>query len=333
MAMIDIKNLDKLTVEQRDQFNNLLTQFPHLESKMNTSRELNTPTKLEETATIEMDRSAPPTPASRTDEMDYSTFVVPEEKIVPTYRKNEMPSIKVNPKESFLKSFEQEKVQTKQEETERRDDMKKAAKEAGISPEVASFNPEGKTHPVLHKLRASMGLRSVQPPVVVDIGGCRYSLRALDRSSAVNATSLALTTTANKLVYETNLEVAIIAFSITAIDGVPLYDIFAIPSEEMEMTADGKQRMIQISRLEQEERASRDMYLELLKSPNELIETLGVYYQQEFPPLTLLGKDKVRFMCPVADCLQARIAESDSVCFCPVHGEKMASEAGLPNPS
>jgi len=324
MSLIDIKNLDRLTSEQRAQFDALLEQFPHLESKMSTSRELNTPTKIENSPAPKV--ALPQQPSG--EEVDYSSFMVADSAPVDkAYRKEEMPRIQINPEESFLKSFDKEKEVDSQDEEKRRDEVKKAAEAAGLAPEIASFNPAGKTHPILQKMRATVGMRSVQPPVVVDIGGCKYSMKPLDRLAIVNASTLAVSTTSNPLGYQTNLEVAIISFSVVAIDGVPLYEIFSIPEEEI---VEGKK--VIISKMDREERAAKEFYIELLKSPNELIETLGVYYQQEFPSLSLIGKDKAKFMCPVADCLQARIAEITVECFCPVHGEKMAREDQLPNP-
>lgn len=328
MAMIDITKLDKLTPEQRDQFNNLLAQFPHLDSKMDTSRELNTPTKRE--------LDAIPQPRSFTEELDYSSFLVPD---VPmetgSYKKNEMPSIKVNPEESFLKSFdkEEQKVEaSKEQQKDVREQVKKTAESLGIKPEIASFSPEGKTHPILQKMRASVGLRSVQLPKVADVGGCKYGMRALDRQGLVNASVLTRETTNQVSLYETNLEVAILSFSIVEIDGAPLRDIFSIPEQDMVLDQDGKSRLVEISRMDRDERAARFFYIELLKSPNELTEALSIYYQQEFPALELIGRERAKFMCPVENCLQVRIAEKGTVCYCSEHGEQMAQEGDLPNP-
>ena len=52
MSLLDINNLDSLTPEQRAQFEGLLSQYPHLDSRLKDSRELNTPSKL---ASDEMD--------------------------------------------------------------------------------------------------------------------------------------------------------------------------------------------------------------------------------------------------------------------------------------
>jgi hypothetical protein len=327
--MIDLKNLDKLSPEQRNQFNALLEQFPHLDSKMQTSRELNTPSKSEVDG----------------DEIDYSNFTLPSSDVKTsgsTNNRDLLPKLKVNPEESlFTSSLSSEDddedivAPHSKEAAERKKEQERArrvqvAVKAGQPYEVASFNPEGKAHPVLQKLRATVGLRSVQKPVVCNVGGCNYSMRPLDRANIANATVLALTTTTNQLLYESNLESAIIAYSVVAIDDVPLMDIFSIPKSDIFA---GDQTPTELTTLQREEKAANAFYMELLRSPNELVEALGVYYQQEFPPLTLLSNGKSKFLCPEANCLQARIADYDAVCYCPAHGVQMAREDLLPNPS
>jgi hypothetical protein len=324
--MIDLKNLDKLTPEQRSQFNALLEQFPHLDSKMQTSRELNTPSKLEVEG----------------DEIDYTNFTLPSDvKTSGTNNRDLLPKLKVNPHESSFTSLASEDddedivAPHSKEAEERKKEQEKvrrvqASVKAGQPYEVASFNPEGKAHPVLQKLRATVGLRSVQKPVVCNVGGCNYSMRPLDRANIANATVLALTTTTNQLLYESNLESAIIAYSVVAIDDVPLVDIFSIPKSDI-LVED--ETPTELTTLQREEKAASAFYMELLRSPNELVEALGVYYQQEFPPLTLLSSGKGKFLCPEASCLQARIADYDAVCYCPTHGVQMAREDLLPNPS
>ena len=322
MAMLDIKNLEKLTTEQRAQFDALLSQFPHLNSKMETSRELNTPSKFEQEKI--------PQPLAVDNEIDYSTFMPePTER---TIKKEEFPNLKINPDDASFASLSHEveiRKPTPEElakkEQVRKQQQVKAAIAAGQSPEIAGFNTEGKAHPVLQKLRATVGLRSMQEPVVVDIGGCRYSMRPLDRRAITNATVFAMSMTHNPIMYETNLETAIIAYSVVAIDNVPLTDVFSIPTADLENTS--------YTQLRREEMAAEALYTELLKSPNELIETLGTYYQQEFPVLNLIGAGKAKYLCPAAQCLQSRIADLDATCYCPVHGGKMAREDQIPNPS
>lgn len=335
MPMLDLKNLDKLPPEHRAQFDALLDQYPHLKSKMDTSRELNTPTRLEEKNFIKPTEGV-------ADELDYSNFSVPQPDVRSQPNKDMLPKLNVNPRESSFSSLEQEdekevpvaphSKEAKDAEDARQEQLRqKRVKEslaAGQPPEIANFSTAGKTHPVLTKLRATVGLRSVQEPLVFNVGGCKYSMRPLDRGNLADATLLTMTTASNPMLYESYLESAIIAFSVVAIDSVPLYDVFSIPKEDIE---DGKR--VQLTQLQREEQAAKALFTELMRSPNELIEALGVHYQQAFPPLSLLGEGKVKFMCPVADCLQSRIEDYNAVCYCPVHGEKMAREDLIPNPS
>jgi hypothetical protein len=214
--MIDIKNLDKLTPAQRAQFNSLLEQFPQLESKMDTSRELNTPTKQEQAPAPQIN-----------EEMDYSNFMSPsiQEKPLEINKEN-LPSLKFEESPSFGSlDREEDKPLTKEEKAAKEERVKqarvKAAVAAGQAPEVASFSPEGKVHPILTKLRATVGLRSVQKPIIVNVGGCNYSMRPLDRGAISNATALAMSTTTNPILYQTTLESALVAYSIVAIDNVP----------------------------------------------------------------------------------------------------------------
>jgi len=331
MAMIDIKNLDKLTDAQKQQFNALLEQFPHLDSKMETSRELNTPTKLEnEKAFIQ--------PNHRMDEeLDYSNFMaVPVVPVTSSQPKPDMPTLKVNPNNNIFASLETATVDEKDlpENKDRNEQIRQkriqAAINAGQEPEIASFNPEGKVHPILQKLRATVGMRSVQKPVIVNVGGCRYGLRPLDRLAISQATTLALTTTTNPTIYQANLEAAIIAYSIVEIDNAPIADVFSI--SKYEETTDGSQPTVPLTQLRRDEMAADALYMELLKSPTELVDALSTYYQQEFPPLDLMLAGKAKFMCPVGNCLQTRIGDLDEVYYCPIHGDRMAREDRLPNP-
>jgi hypothetical protein len=338
MSLIDLKNLEKLTPEQKSQFNALLEQFPHLESKMETARELNTPTKMDEA------RYVTPTPASQVnDEVDYANFSItsPLQEAQPeSTNKDLLPKMKVNALESSFSSFETETEERKpspreaqEMEEKRREHVRqqqiKSGVDAGQSYAVASFSPEGKVHPVLQKLRATLGMRSVQKPVEVNVGGCIYGMKALDRMSLANATLLAITTTTANALYESNLESSIVAFSVVHIDGVPLYDIFSIPTEDGPIGEVASP----LTREQREQKAAEAFYIELLKNPNELTEALGIHYQQEFPPLNLLGAGKAKFLCPVENCIQSRIADYDTICYCPVHGAQMARETDLPNPS
>lgn len=315
--MIDLKNLDKLTPDQRTHFNALLDQFPHLKSK--AGDKLNTPTKQELDPDDDFSYGGIATmPEASEEEIDYTTFQLPKTEPVKRDPKD-FPSIKVgegvgNSPLSFDQPIvkEEGKVEVK----------------PLVAPPVEkspNFSTEGKIHPVLLKMRAALGSRASQLPVEVEIGGCTYGLQALDREGVANATSLAMSNTTNQTLYDANLEASIIAFGLVTIDKVPLIDLFKIP----DTYADGKIILLKQRKI----MACEYMFIELLASPNELVETLGIYYMQHFPVLSLLDDRKGKFMCPVANCLQFRIADKESDNYCPVHGDKMTEEDDLPNPS
>lgn len=198
-------------------------------------------------------------------------------------------------------------------------------KKVTAQPTKPQFSPEGKAHPILQKMRAALGSKLGNLPVDVAIGGCTYGLQALDRNAMAQATSLALSITTNQTLYDANLETALISFSIVYIDKVPLVDIFDIPKNHDDGTF--------ILKSDREILAAHAMFAELLASPNELVESLGIYYQQHYPMLSLLEEGKGRYMCPEPKCMQFRIAEMGSDNYCPVHGKKMLEEDELPNPS
>ncbi len=316
MSMIDIKNLEHLTPEQKKQYSELLENFPHLNSKMDSSRNLDTPLANEIRAS-----------SNSTDEIDYDLYTNINSEINPNKRSVpvDSPEIKIDEKSNFFSSFEPEVAEsTNKMKAEVEKKRIQSAIKSGQPEAVAKFNPEGKVHPILKKMRATLGMRVGHDERTLDLGGCKYSMRVLDRARLTQATVLAISMTSNPDIYESNLETAIVAFSIVSIDKVPTADIFSIPYED----SDSKT----LTSLQRNERAAHALYIELLSSPNELVENLSIFYQQEFPNLNLLGAGRSRYLCPMPNCLQSRIAEVNGDCFCPVHGEKMAAEDALPNP-
>lgn len=324
--MIDLKNLDKLDPEERAQFDALLANFPQLQPK--EGNKLNTPTKMEldpyNKLSYENLESRPTAPATapataptQEDELDYASFAVPKSE--PLVRnKEDLPQLKISDGSSVpTKSFDATSTEVKKEEVQPRQDNTRKPKQSNL------FSPEGKTHPVLQKMRAALGSKIAVKPIDVSLGGCVYSLQVLDRSSMAQATVLATAATSDPSLYDVNLETALIAFALVAIDNVPLVDIFDIPTHRDDTF---------IHKRERETLAAQAMFSELLASPNELVEGLGVYYQQYYPMLSLLEEGKSKFMCPEPHCMQFRIAELSSDNYCPLHGQKMTSEEDLPNP-
>jgi len=312
--MIDMKKLNRLSPEQRQHYEALLAQHPHLSTKQDKrEHKLDTPTKME----LDPDNRLQYADMGEKveDELDATSFDVPEAEPA-TIDRTQLPTVNVGEGANTVgSSFEQPSV----------DDEKPEPVKAPPKPSKPYFSPQGKQHPVLAKMRATLGSRSGQLPLDVSVGGMTYGLKALDRRSVAGATALAIASTENPAMYDTSLETSIIAFSIATLDRVPVVDVFQIPEND----SDGKF----ITKTTRDVQAAEKMFLELQSSPNELIETLGIHYQQNFPVLTLLEGDKERYMCPVAGCQQFRIAEKSTDNYCPAHGAKMIGEGDLPNPS
>lgn len=320
MSMIDLNNLDKLSPQQREQFNDLLKQFPHLEPKLKPSRELNTPSRQEMLEQGLADEN----------ELDYSDFLTPDQ---PTKKrelsKKDLPQIKVDPqKRSFMSSFEDEDREKEiKEALKPKKENRKRKSEKEPEREKEEFSPVGKVHPILQKMRMSMGLKR-QETVSITLGGCEYTFRALDRKSVAQATSLASNYVDNPVLYTTTIEEALLAYSIIEIDRVPVSVIFDIPRSKIEKGVE-----YPIYEVERDQLAAKEMFHEIRKLPPEVVENLGIFYRQEFPPLQILGADKTKFLCPEPYCMQSRIASVTETCYCPVHGTEMQREESLPNPS
>jgi len=320
MSMIDLNNLDKLSPQQREQFNSLLTQFPHLEPKLKQSRELNTPSKQELVSQGLVDEN----------EIDYADFLTPS--VEPAKReisKKDIPKMRIDPagKNSFMNSFNedgQEEDEDKPKE-KKKDYEKKRRKEERR--EEGEFSIEGKPHPILAKLRATVGLGR-KDIATLNLAGSTYSIKALDRKSITQATSFATIYAGDPILYSTAIEESIVAHSIHSIDGVPIADIFDIPKMKKE-----NNKMVPMLQYERESEAAKKMFFEIRSLPNEIVESLSVFYQQEFPPLQLMEKNKSRFLCPEANCMQSRIELITETCYCPKHGSQMVRETELPNPS
>lgn len=306
MGMIDLENLDKLPPEMQEQFAELLKQHPHLDSKLKSeAHELNTPTKLENTALDE-------------NEIDYSNISL-DDSPKPTTTKPKVPTLRV-----------QEQDSDSAEEIIK--DAEAATKKQTTRPEqkssVQNFSPTGKQHPVLKKLRASLGLGVFQKPFVAEIGGLKYEMLPLSRDTMTQAIALAALNSLNDGEFRANQDVAIIAFSVQKIDSIPLIEVFSVADHDV--TLQGEK--VPLTVLQQKEQAANLFFHELKDSPPELSEALINYYQQEFPPKQLLAANKVTAYCPEANCTYQRILDEDEVGYCPYHGSELAKETDLPNP-
>ena len=185
-------------------------------------------------------------------------------------------------------------------------------------PKEGVFSPVGKEHPVIAKLKATLGMNEVSSKLT-NIGGTRYEMRRLRREELIKATSLAAHRTDNPASMRGNIECAILAHAVLSIDGVDLVDLFCLEPE------------VQALPVVEKKVAAREAYFDLLlDSPNELIETLMQFYDNTFPQIDLLDKDKVLGYCPVAKCQHKRVIPLERKGFCPDHGRELVTE--IPNP-
>jgi len=312
MGMIDLENFDKLPPEMQKQFSELLKQHPQLESKLKgASHELNTPTKFENMASEDDDPNV----------MDYSGLDLddaPQEKPkAPTLRVSQEPTA-----EEIDKEERRAKVATKKKK------QAKMAEEMKQPEEVANFSPVGKQHPILKKLRASLGMRTYKQTVKAEIGGLTYEMAPIVRESMTKAVTLAAINSLNDAEFRSNQDLAIVSFSVVSIDGVPLTEVFSIPKEKVE--EDGS--TLPLNEFQRQDQGAYALFHELKDSPPELADALIVYYQQEFPVKDLLGPGKVATLCPEANCNYTRIISDEEEAYCPYHGAKMAREDQLPDP-
>ena len=312
MGMIDLDNFDKLPPEMQKQFAELLKQHPQLESKMKgASHELNTPTKMSDDS--ENDPNV----------VDYSSIGL-EEDTIAAKPKSSTPTLRVSAEPT---NEEIEKEEKKAKVREKKQKQAEAASALKQPEEVANFSPEGKQHPVLKKLRASLGLGTLQKPFVAEVGGMKYEMLPLTRDSMTKSITTAALHSRNDAEFRANQDIAIVAFSIQKLDSVPLADVFSISTVEQQ-----DDKMVPVSDIQRREQAAIALFHELKDSPPELADTLITYYQQEFPPKDLIGVGKTTAHCPTANCTYTRIIDETEESYCPYHGSKLASEGQLPNP-
>ena len=345
MTTFDLRHLDQLSPEQRQQFDQLLDQFPQLASKMDTSRHLDTPgaaqrSKAPAPQAPQASAAARPIPVppgivppggtrpSSDQVMDYQEFNAPPDDHVrrpsPT-----IPTIKIDPDNNM---FEQSIKPARDDDDERPErktkDKQPEPEPEEQRPEVKAFSPLGKVHPVLAKLRATLGMAGTKPPYVVEVGGMKYEMHALSRGQVSRASVMAALASLNDQEFKYKIENSITAFSVDKIDGVPVEDVFQIPETRDD---DGLIRPVPIH--ERREMAAQALFDFLDQSPSELTDTLAQHYNQEFPPLEMVEKGKKTTHCGAPGCQYTRIIPRDEQGYCPYHGTQLADEDALPNPS
>jgi len=350
MSLIDMKNLDKLPPEQKKQFEQLLEAFPQvkMQSKMETSRELNTP------ASQEMKKKpTPPAPRSPDeDTIDYGE-IERQQKEQQSYvpEASSIGQIQIDPGKTNFRSLQE--VDKDEDEYKRRNELldeeearKAEAEKANViansgqrpppppPPPIqpkpqTNFSPVGKKHPIIQKMRASLGLEELEIPFIAEIRDIKYTMKRLMRQDFIKATALASLRSTDEMNLNSNIQASLVAFAITKIDDVSVADAFEIPTSDISIHT-GK--MEKLTPTEREDRGHQELFEFLIDSPTELVDTLVVLYEQHFSTISYLSAGTMLTLCPEANCQYKAITGKNEKKFCPHHGKELRAEGDLPNP-
>lgn len=292
MAHIDLAKLDSLPPELRQQAEMLLEQFPQLRKD-----------KIEK----KVETTTPITPKVDEQTIDYSSFN-PQETLPPPASKPHVAEIKIDPKLSSFGPEEKEEAAVEEQKPRQKNE----------------FSPVGKVHPVLAKMRATLGMTTQTAEYVAEIGGVHYTLVALDNFLATKALVLAASNSTSEIEYKINSELAGISYACTHIDHIPLETVFSIADKMNDHT---------LTPTERQDLAASEMYRFLKGSPPQFSDLLLQFHKQEFPAINLLSKNTDIAYCPAENCQYSRIIEKEAKLYCPYHGEILVEEGVLPNPS
>ena len=356
MTFFDPNRMDKLSNDQRAQYQEFLKAYPHLQNKMETSRQLNTPlVQAVQRGEVQGQQMPPP------DDDAPDLAAIDREQRADDYLRDPskakpIAAMNIDSKRASMQSLEQEDKQKeqrmrerlrRQREEEAREDAAERLADDGQEPDAPrppkasaaapeskkkppKFSPVGKRHPVLQKMRQSLGMEEMEKPVSITIQGVKYTMRRLMREDIGHAISLGTARSTDEATLRTLMETAIVAYSVREIDDTPLYDVFDVPFRQMKLSSGQEEPL---STKEREEKGAHFMFGFLVDSPTELTDTLVVFYEQNFPPVSLTDGSTSLALCPVSNCSYKSIVNNDQTRFCPHHGKELRKEGSLPNPS
>ena len=301
-TFIDPKDIDNIKDERiKAQAKEMLRQFPHLAGQ---------PTQQ---------TMQPASMARDEDTLDYSNFGPQAISVPPPRERPAPPAMKIDATNHSFSGMEMDKD---------KEDQQEEAAPAPVKRKAGAFDPTGKEHPVLTKMRAALGMSTKKYYYDAEVGGSTYRMEALDGNSTTRAVVLAAMKSLNDIEYKLNVDTCMTAYSITHVDNILLADLFEVPAEEVDAAGNT------IKRLHAERReVAVHLFYDFIKSaPPTLGETLEQKYRQEFPALDLMEGGKAFAHCPAPNCNYVRIVGVDAA-YCPYHGEKLITEDSLPNPS
>jgi len=327
LSYIDTKNLHKVPEEQRKQFEELLKAYPqiNIKSKMETARELNTPAAQDLKKGIK-----PPQPPVAEDELDLSAIQEQQD-----YQKEYTPKnralgeMKVDHAHSNYQSIKAEEKAEEQYQ-KRHEEPSVPVAEQTPKKKTTKFSPIGKQHPVMAKMRHSLGLDNLETILPAIVSGVTYELHRLVRSDIIKASALANLKSKDEIELKSNIESALIAYATKKIDGVALEDVLDAPLKELKYSTGKEEALTPAERVD---KGHQLFYGFLVDSPTEFTDLLVVHYEQHYQPLSLLADDQQVALCPDANCKHKAIIAKNDKRFCPYHGSELRKEVDLPNPS
>jgi hypothetical protein len=330
-----------MTPEQQAQYQEFLKAYPQLASKMDTSRQMNTP--LVE-AVKKGEVEGRPLPLNRDgsvnhaairddDEMPDVDAIEAEQKAPRPFRDRPLGTMQISPQE------ETRSIERADEERDRRlkERMRRERDEEGYEEpprppkqKKGEFSPVGKRHPVLQRVRQSLGMGELEHSETITLHGINYALRRLTREGIAKAVSLATYKVEDESMLRSYIETAIIAHATATIDGVELTEVFDVPLREYS-SAKGREDVLSME--QRRSRAAREMFDLLIDGPSELTDALVVFYEQHFPAMNFLPEGTSLALCPASGCAYKAIVPVSEDRYCPIHGDKLHKEEALPNPS
>jgi len=347
MTFFDPRHPDRMTAEQQKQYNEFLKAYPQLASKMDTSRELNTPLVQ---AASRGEVQGKPLPTLQDGSVNYADLRddedFPDLEAIETQQKQPQ---RFHDKPLGTMQIAEEPA-AKDDDRERRfKDRLRAEREASPPPRVpprtppssfeepppppkkkVKFSPVGKRHPVLQRMRDSLGMEELERREGIEIQGVTYTMSRLVREEITKAVAMATTKAETDAVLRSHIETAIVSFAVREIDGIETAEVFEVPAHDYSLAKD---REAPLTVEERRARGAKLLFDFLTEGPTELTESLLTFYDQNYPPVNLLSADTSLALCPASGCSYRAIIPSKAVRFCPYHGDELRREETLPNPS
>lgn len=153
---------------------------------------------------------------------------------------------------------------------------------------------EDNSHPLLQKLRKDFGIQSI-PTEDTTIGDMTFTLRVLDAKSVTAALRFADSISVTSRENDINMQIAMTAFAVIALNKEPLWRVFDVPLEEKERIFYAGEYHPKFDPSEPPERVRMTASVKFMDFLNseatmDLMGTLWEFYQSKVDPKGSLSK-------------------------------------------